>query len=87
MNDFISLEKALAAISNPSTFTLILEDLLSPKEILALQERWKVCQLIHAGHSYRAIHQKLGASFSTINRIARCLNEGQGYKHMIENSL
>lgn len=59
-----------------------LRDLCTPQEILAMTERWRVCQLLAQGElSYREISQKTGVSLATITRVARFLHmePHQGY--------
>ena len=63
-----------------------LKDLLTPQEEHALQERWKVCQLLHCGKlSDRDIHSITGASLATIGRVARFLKTENyhGYKTIL----
>lgn len=93
MKDNITdLYDALLALKTRDETYNFLKDLLTPQEEHALQERWKVCQLLHCGElSYREIHGITGASLATIGRVARFLKTEnyQGYKtildRMIEN--
>ncbi|ETZ07763.1 putative protein YerC [Holospora obtusa F1] len=63
-----------------------LKDLCSPCELFALSERWQICKALNEGLSYREIHTKLGASLTTIGRVARFLkNEPyQGYTLLLK---
>lgn len=64
-----------------------LKDLCTPQEIESLKERWKVCQYLeNTKLSYREIHQKTGASVTTIGRVARFLKDEpyKGYKMILE---
>ena len=65
---------------------MFLKDLCTPQEISALQERWRVCQLLDREMSYRDIHQVTGASLTTVGRVARFLkNESyQGYRSVLD---
>jgi uncharacterized protein YerC len=59
-----------------------LKDLCTPQEILALEERWLVCQYLHEGKlSHREIKALTGTSLTTIGRVARSLQQEpyQGY--------
>jgi TrpR-related protein YerC/YecD len=63
------------------------KDLCTPQEINALQERWRVCQLLAKGDaSYREIHRISGASITTIGRVARFLKDEPyyGYRTMLD---
>ena len=80
------LTDALLALGSRKDVELFLKDLCTPQEISALQERWRVCQLLEGGaHSYRDIHQLTGASLTTISRVARFLKDEphQGYRRVL----
>jgi TrpR-related protein YerC/YecD len=64
-----------------------LKDLCTPQEILALNERWRVCQLLaQEDLSYREIHSLTGASLTTIGRVARFLKTEpyHGYRLLLD---
>ena len=88
MNDKITdLYDALLMLKTRDEAYNFLKDLLTPQEEHALQERWRVCQLLHhSKHSYRDIHGITGASLATIGRVARFLKTEnyQGYKTILE---
>ncbi len=80
------LSEALLLLSNKEEVHNFLKDLCTPQEINALQERWKVCQILADGDlSYREIHQITGASLTTIGRVARFLKTEpyHGYKKIL----
>lgn len=52
-----------------------LKDLCTPSELAALSERWQICQALNAGLSYRDIQTHVGASLTTIGRVARFLKD------------
>ncbi len=52
-----------------------LKDLCTPAELTALAERWIISQALYDGLSYRDIHTKVGASLTTIGRVARFLKD------------
>ena len=77
------LFSTLLTLENEQEFQIFFRDLCTPQEIKALQERWRVCQLLdHGDLSYRDIHERTGASLTTIGRVARFLKEEsyQGYR-------
>lgn len=83
---FSSLCTALLLLKNEQEVHNFLKDLCTPQEIIALAERWKVCQLLHTGNlSYREIHDLTGASLTTIGRVARFLKDEpyNGYKTIL----
>jgi len=64
-------------------------DLCTPAEIKAMQERWKVCNILAKENlSYREINKKTGISLTTIGRVARFLHqeEHQGYKLILDRN-
>jgi TrpR-related protein YerC/YecD len=78
---------AFLLLENTDEVKRFLRDLCSPQEIKALQERWKVCQLLEQNNlSYRDISKITKASLTTIGRVARFLKEEHyaGYKLVLE---
>ena len=73
-----SLCRALLALDNVSTMRAFLRDLCTPAEMEALIDRWRVVPFILDGVPYRDIHDQTGVSITTIGRVARFLNEGNG---------
>lgn len=61
-----------------------LRDLCTPEENRAMVKRWQVCQeLAKGGGSYRLIQEETGCSPTTIGRVARFLQEGDGYRRVL----
>jgi len=57
------------------------EDLCTVKELMAMEQRYEVAQLLDRGLIYSEILEKTGASSATISRVNRCLQYGaEGYK-------
>ena len=86
-NNFIDLFDALASLGSKEEARKFMIDLCTPSEINAFMERWKVCQLLNCKkYSYREIKEILGASLTTIGRVARFLNDEpyQGYKNLLD---
>ena len=85
--DEITLSDALLLLADRTEVEQFLKDLCTPQEIGALQERWRVCQLLDQNNmSYRDIHEITGASLTTISRVARFLkNESyHGYRALLD---
>ena len=77
------LADALLALKTTDECVRFLSDLCTPQEIEALQERWRVCQLLNQGElSYREIQEKTEVGLVTITRVARFLKDenNNGYK-------
>jgi TrpR-related protein YerC/YecD len=67
---------ALLSLETPEDCYAFLQDLCTPAELKAMIERWNVATLLHEGKlSYLDIHQRTGASTTTISRVARFLNK------------
>ena len=53
-------------------------DLCTPTELQAMADRWSVVELLERGLPYRDIHKQTGVSVTTIGRVARYLQSGNG---------
>jgi len=56
----------------------LLKDLTTPAELEALVDRWRVVKFVDQGMPYRQIHELTGVSVTTIGRVARFLENGNG---------
>lgn len=83
----MKLEKILAKISDEKIMFSLLKDLTTPQEFKALQERLDIVLLLNQGISYAEISKKIGASTTTITRVARFLRQENygGYRWILEN--
>ena len=85
----MNLYKAIEKLKTQKQARDFLTDLCTPKEIESLNERWEVAKLLSTGkYTYREIATKLGASTTTVTRVARFLfNENNnGYKSILNNN-
>lgn len=73
-----SLAEALMAMRNPDEMRALLKDLTTPAELEALVDRWRVVKLLDQEKPYREIHDLTGVSVTTIGRVARFLEQGNG---------
>ena len=81
------LNQALLLLKNNKEVSEFLNDLCTPAELKAMNERWAVAQLLYKDEmSYREIASKLNASTTTITRVARFLtNEPyKGYQKILK---
>lgn len=75
---------AFLLLKNKQEVTNFLKDLCTPQEITALEERWRVCQLLeNTDLSYRKIHTITGSSLTTIGRVARFLKTEAYYGYTL----
>ncbi len=73
-----SLCRALLALDNVNAMRAFLRDLCTPSELESLVDRWRVVPYILDGMPYREIHERTAVSITTIGRVARFLNQGNG---------
>jgi len=73
-----SLYQALLSLKNVGEVEAFLGDLCTPSELEVMVDRWRVVPLLLDGLSYREIHERTAVSITTIGRVARYLNQGNG---------
>jgi TrpR-related protein YerC/YecD len=76
----------LAGLGDPDVVADFLVDLCTPAELEALADRWSVVPLLAQGVAYRTIHDRTGVSVTTIGRVARCLEHGEGYRAALQRA-
>lgn len=75
---FKALAKALAGLERPDDVAAFLRDLCTPAELEAMADRWRVVPFLLQGLPYREIHDRTLVSVTTIGRVARTLEHGEG---------
>ncbi|WP_108471423.1 YerC/YecD family TrpR-related protein [Rhodanobacter thiooxydans] len=73
-----SLYEALLSLKNVEEMAAFLGDLCTPAELEVLVDRWRVVPFLLEGVPYREIHEHTAVSITTIGRVARYLNQGNG---------
>jgi len=73
-----SLYKAFLNLNDVGEVRQFLLDLCTPAELEAIVDRWWTASLLREGRSYREISDITGVSVTTIGRVARFLNMGEG---------
>ena len=73
-----SLYKAFLTLDSEEEVRQFLLDLCTPSELEAIVDRWWTASLLSEGRSYRDISEITGVSVTTIGRVARFLNLGEG---------
>jgi TrpR-related protein YerC/YecD len=74
----LSLCGALLGLKNVPEMRAFLHDLCTPAELEVMVDRWRVVPYLLEGVSYRQIHERTSVSITTIGRVARYLNQGNG---------
>ena len=83
--DFKELYKAILSLENEEECRLFFEDICTIKELETMSQRLEVAKLLTSGATFNEIVAKTGASTTTISRVNRCLNYGDGgYRKVIE---
>ncbi len=73
-----SLYSAFLTLEKPGEVRQFLLDLCTPSEVEAIVDRWWTASLLKEGRSYREISEITGVSVTTIGRVARFMNMGEG---------
>ncbi len=78
------LLEVFARLDEPNEIFALLQDLCTIREIQDMSQRLLVARMLAAGDSYTVIQEKTGASATTISRVSKCLNYGEGgYRSVI----
>lgn len=72
------LYEAVLTLRTVADCRAFFEDLCTPSELQAMEDRWTVVRLLQDGKAYRDIHSETGVSVTTIGRVARYLSMGRG---------
>jgi len=76
--DVVDLLEAVHSMQDLKELKLFLSDLLTENELLEFSRRWKAARLLEDKVSYTEIIAQTGLSSTTVARISRWLNDGQG---------
>ena len=83
--NFEALYEAILSLSNEEECRLFFEDICTIKELETMSQRLEVAKMLLSGSTFNEIVAKTGASTTTISRVNRCLNYGDGgYRGVIE---
>ena len=74
----IDLYKHIAALNTVEECCRFFDDLCAVTELRAMEQRFDVAKMLHAGKVYTTILNKTGASSATVSRVNRALNYGTG---------
>ncbi len=82
LNDLYVL---LCTPRTPREAKLLAADLLTPRELQSLAERWHLIRMLAAGVPQREVKKKLNISISKITRGSRMLKHGSGgFRHALK---
>lgn len=74
----MELYEHIAALQTVEECCRFFDDLCAITELRAMEQRFDVAKMLHAGMVYTAILNETGASSATVSRVNRVLNYGTG---------
>ncbi len=84
-SDFKNLYSAILSLSSEEDCRMFFEDICTIKELETMSQRLEVARMLINGSTFNEIVAATGASTTTISRVNRCLNYGDGgYRRVIE---
>lgn len=78
--DLEELYETILSLKNEDECHSFFEDLCTVDEIKSLAQRWQVAQMLSEKKKYNDIMKETGASSTTISRVKKCLEYGEGYR-------
>ncbi|MCI0502793.1 MAG: YerC/YecD family TrpR-related protein [Fusobacteria bacterium] len=78
-SDLEELFTAIISLENQQEYKAFFEDLCTVEEIKAMAQRWHVARLLEEKSKYLDVQKLTGASSTTISRVKKCLEYGEGY--------
>lgn len=73
-----ALYQAILSLQSVAECRRFFRDLCTPAELEALADRWCVARLVREGVPYRQIHDRTGVSVTTVGRVSRYVEQGNG---------
>ena len=74
----MDLYEHIASLTTVEECCRFFDDLCAITELRAMEQRFDVAKMLHAGKVYTTILQETGASSATVSRVNRALNYGTG---------
>ncbi|MBN2015705.1 hypothetical protein JW766_02635 [Candidatus Dojkabacteria bacterium] len=85
--EVVDLFKAITKLRSTNECEMFFRDLLTITEIKTFAMRWKVANMLDKGATYQEIEKRTGMSSTTIARINRWLEYGEGgYKLLLKRT-
>ena len=85
-SDFTKLYDAVLALKTLDDCKIFFEDICTIKELETISQRLEVAKMLLNGSTFNEIVSATGASTTTISRVNRCLNYGDGgYRLVLED--
>ena len=74
----LELYRGIAGLKDEKECFAFFQDICSNNEMLAMEQRFRVAQMLEEGKTYLEIQEETNASTATISRVGKVLNEGTG---------
>ena len=85
--DFKKLYSAILSLETEEECRLFFDDICTMKELETMSQRLEVAKMLLDKKTFNEIVSATGASTTTISRVNRCLNYGDGgYRSIIEKT-
>ncbi|MGI9515551.1 MAG: YerC/YecD family TrpR-related protein [Pirellulaceae bacterium] len=81
--DYRRFYQAVVAVRSVDECQRFLRDLCTPAELEAMVDRWRAVELLKSGYTYREISEQTGISVTTVGRVARHIEMGNGGYELI----
>lgn len=79
------LMRAFLTLRSEEDARAFMTDLCTPREISDFAQRFAVARHLEEGDSYMSVQEKTGASSTTVSRVSKTLNDGEGgYQQVFE---
>ena len=75
--------EVLASVDKPEDMKLLLDDLCTIKEVEQMAQRIKAARLLKENKTYTNIMENLDISSTTLSRVSRALQYGEGYNRFL----
>ena len=83
--DFKELYNAILSLKSEDDCRMFFEDICTIKELETMSQRLQVAKMLINGSTFNEIVSLTGASTTTISRVNRCLNYGDGgYRKVLD---
>ena len=78
--------RAFLTLESEDDVRAFLTDLCTPREIWDFAQRLEVARHLDEGESYVNVQEQTGVSSTTVSRVSKTLNDGEGgYQHVLEH--
>lgn len=81
--DLLKLYETIIKIETIEECEEFLNDILTFKEINAISQRLKAAELLLKNFTYDEVMKNVSISSATLSRVSRCIQQGSGYKKII----